>query len=81
MVSMHIYINLSSTTLPIIGNLFVLLMQNPLWFPDFENRLKLAARQIIQFRHMTARPELADFLAIDILTTLEKLSASMELLT
>ena len=80
MVSMHIDINLSSTTLPIIGNLFVL-MQNPLWFPDFENRLKLAARQIIQFRHMTARPELADFLAIDILTTLEKLSASMELLT
>ena len=50
-------------------------LHSPHTFPSFDDRLRLIAIQIVQFRHMlTSAPELLDFIAGDIIERLGGLS-------
>ena len=50
-------------------------LHSPHSFPSFDDRLRLIAIQIVQFRHMlTSAPELLDFIAGDIIERLGGLS-------
>ena len=50
-------------------------LHSPHTFPSFDDRLRLMAIQIVQFRHMlTSAPELLDFIAGDIIDKLGGLS-------